>query len=205
MKALTPHNLNSQQARKEWHLLKALLASKPSLDERKDILPFFSKCYDLSLLISYYYPAIRNPDVIAHKFPLGGDFKADLVVGDSKAHEYVLVEFEDASAKSLFSGSRAKRDWSKRFEGAFSQLVDWIYKIEDMRVTDDFSHTFGNRKASFHGLIVIGKGLKLSTSEQARLRWRVEHIMVDSKRVEIKSFDDLLDDMDFWLSKYRNV
>lgn len=205
MKTLNPHIIDPATARKQWHELTALLASKPVLGERNEILPFFGARHDLSLLISYYYPAIRNPDVIAHEFPLGGDFKPDLIVGDSTTKEYLLVEFENASNTSIFSGKTAKRKWAQRFEGAFSQLVDWIWKLEDMRSTSDFSHTFGGSDASFHGLVVIGKDLKLSTSEAARLRWRVAHTMVDSKRIEVKSFDALLADADYWLSTYMHV
>jgi len=205
VKTLTPHIINPLMSRAQWQQLKTLLASNPVLDERKDILPFFSARHDLSLLISYYYPAIRNPDVIAHEFPIGGDFKADLVVGDSTTKQYLLVEFENASSASIFSGRKSKKDWAKRFEGAFSQLVDWMWKLEDMRSTNDFLHTFGDRDASFHGLILIGKDLKHSASEQARLRWRVEHTMVDSKRIEVKSFDALLEDGDYWLSNYLQV
>lgn len=205
MKTLSPHSINPTTARKQWGELSTLLGSKPKLDERSEILPFFSARQDLSLLISYYYPAIRKPNVIAHEFPLGGDFKADLVVGDSKTREYLLVEFEDASNSSIFSGKKAKRDWTRRFEGAFSQLVDWIWKLEDMRSTSDFAHTFGDRDASFHGLIVTGKDLALSPSETARLRWRIEHTMVNSKRIEVKSFNALLEDANYWLSTYMHV
>jgi hypothetical protein len=205
VKMLSPHSIDPAIARKQWGQLTTMLGSKPKLDERKDILPFFSARHDLSLLISYYYPAIRKPDVIAHEFPIGGDFKADLVVGDSTTREYLLVEFEDASSSSIFSGKKAKRDWARRFEGAFSQLVDWIWKLEDMRSTSDFTHTFGGSDASFHGLIVTGKDLKLSPSETARLRWRIEHTMVDSKRIEVKSFDAFLNDADYWLSNYMHV
>lgn len=205
MKTLNPYSINPATARQQWSEFSALIGSKPKLKERSEILPFFSARHDLSLLISYYYPTIRNPDVIAHEFPLGGDFKADLVVGDSTTREYLLVEFEDAADNSIFSGKKAKREWSRRFEGAFSQLVDWIWKLEDMRSTSDFAHTFGGRDASFHGLIMTGKGLTLSQSETARLRWRIEHTMVNSKRIEVKSFDALLDDADYWLRTYMHV
>lgn len=205
MKTLQPHILDPVVARRQWHELEAHLASKPVLDERKDILPFFRTRDDLSLLISFYYPAIRNPDLIAHEFPLGGDFTADLVVGDSTTKEYLLVEFENASSGSIFTGKRAKRNWAPRFEGALSQLIDWIWKLDDLRRTTDFATTFGGSDASFHGLILIGKDLQLSPSEAGRLRWRVEHTMVDSKRIEAKSFDALLADADYWLSAYMHV
>ena len=32
--------------------------------------------------------------------------------------------------------------WAPRFEGAFSQLIDWLWKLEHMRNTGDLEHTF---------------------------------------------------------------
>lgn len=116
------------------------------------------------------------------------------------------MEFENASASGIFQGKKAKRAWSRRFEGAFSQLVDWLWKLEDQRSTSDFEHTFGKRTASFQGLIVVGKGMTLSASEHARLRWRNDRVMIDSKRVEVLTFDEgLMADFDFWLGKYYGV
>lgn len=135
MKLLRSHKFDPAQARKEWHEFVLLLNSKATLDERNDILPFFSARWDLSLLISHYFPAIRQADVLAHEFDIGGDFRADLILGDSTQGTYLLVEFENASASGIFQGKKAKRAWSRRFEGAFSQLVDWLWKLEDQRST----------------------------------------------------------------------
>ena len=202
---MTPRLLHPPVARAEWRDLKTLLASKATLSERADILPFFRSRHDLSLLIGYYFPNIRRPDVFAHEFPLGGDFTPDLVVGDSSARQYVIVQFENAADNSVFTGSRSKKAWAPRFEGAFSQLVDWIWKLDDMRSTQDFIDTFGAADAEFRGLVVIGKDQKHTASEARRLRWRVEHTLVDSKRVDVRSFDQLSDDIDFWLSGYHQI
>jgi len=66
----------------------------------------------LSILISGYFPSIKNADVFAHEYPIYGDFRADLVVGDSSTHNYLLVEFEDGRANSIFKkrkGGKARR------------------------------------------------------------------------------------------------
>jgi hypothetical protein len=47
--------------------------------------------------------------------------------------------------------------------------------------------------------------MNLAPQEQARLRWRIDKVMVDSKAVSCVSFDDLAMDLDFYLSKYHGV
>ena len=72
----------------------------------------FQTRHDLSILISGYFPSIKNADVFAHEYPIYGDFRADLVVGDSSTHNYLLVEFEDGRANSIFKkrkGGKARR------------------------------------------------------------------------------------------------
>lgn len=207
MKRLTPHSLDAVQARHQHGEYLSLLQSKTILSEAKDILPFFRKRNDLSILIGNYFPAIRRADVLAHEFQIYGDFRADLIVGDSKATNYLLVEFEDGSPQSIFgkSSSKATPAWARRFEGAFSQLVDWLWKLEDMRSTVAFEHTFGGRDAKFQGLIVIGKDMTMDAQEQSRLKWRIDKVLVDSKYVSCVSFNDLANDLDFWLRQYHNA
>src|SRR5665213_361022 len=97
MKNLQPHVFDPQNCRTEWNTYKAMLATKPVLSEQNDVLPFFKKSKDLSLLICSYFPKLTMPDHFAHEYELDGDFVADLVVGDAKAHKYLLVEFENGA------------------------------------------------------------------------------------------------------------
>ena len=90
-------------------------------------------------------------------------------------------------------------------EGAYSQLTDWLWKLEDMRSTGDFQNTFGSRRATFQGLIVIGKDMNLSAQEQDRLKWRIEKTKVDSIEISIVSFNELEEHMDAWLKRYYGV
>lgn len=206
MKELKKHLFDANKARSEWNNYDSLLQNNSELAERKDVLPFFKKSHNLSLLIGKYYPnALINPDCFAHEFGIYGDFIADLIVGDSKTHQYVLIEFENGNPNSIFKKptSTGKIDWASRFEGAYSQLIDWLWKLEDMRSTSDFTHTFGNRRAKFHGLIVIGKNMNLASQEQNRLDWRLDKTRIDSKEIAVISFDQLLTDFDDWLKYYR--
>ena len=207
MKNLQRHTLNAQACRAEWNRYSTLLASKATLSEQKDVLPFFKNSKDLSLLICSYFPKIKSPDHFAHEYEIDGDFIADLVVGDSKVNHYLLVEFENGASDSVFKtkGKKATPDWANRFEGAYSQLIDWLWKLEDKRSTADFVNTFGSRRATFQGLIVIGKGMNLSQQEKDRLKWRMDRTMIDSNAISTVSFDELASDLDHWLKTFHGV
>jgi hypothetical protein len=207
MKNLQPHTFHAKNCRVEWNDFDALLRSKSVLSERRDVLPFFKKRYDLSLLICSYFPKIKMPDRFAHEYQIYGDFVADLVVGDSSVHHYLLIEFENGAADSVFKqrGKKSTPDWAPRFEGAYSQLVDWLWKLEDMRSTSDFVNTFGSRRATFQGLIVIGKDMTLSQQEKDRLKWRLDRTMIDSNAISSVSFNGLNADLDHWLRIYHGV
>jgi hypothetical protein len=208
MKPLKSHVFDPSACRREWHDFRNLMTSKSTLSERKDILPFFRKRQNLSLLISNYFPEqIYNSDRVSHEYQIDSHFVADLVVGDSSRKQYVLVEFEEGKANSIFktSGKKATRDWARRLEGAYSQLNDWIWKIEDNRSTSNFPAVFGGSNAKFHGLIIIGKGVSLSPQEEARLDWRMEKALIDSKKVNVVTFDQLLLDLDSFLTRLHHV
>ncbi len=207
MKDLETHRFDGTACRSEWNELSAILAAKPILSEQTDVLPFFKRSINLSLLICSYFPKIKMPDLFAHEYEIDGDFVADLVVGDSKTHNYLLVEFENGAADSVFKqkGKKSTPDWAPRFEGAYSQLIDWLWKFEDKRSTADFLHSFGCRRATFQGLIVIGKGMSLSQREKDRLKWRMDRTMIDSNAISAVSFDELSEDLDHWLKTYHGV
>ncbi|HEV3305730.1 MAG TPA: Shedu immune nuclease family protein [Candidatus Sulfotelmatobacter sp.] len=207
MRPLTSLTFDAKKGRKEWQELDSLLKGKAQLDESKDILPFFKNRSHLSSLASWYFPKLTNTDRIAHEYPIYTDFRADLIVGDSTTHNYVLVEFEDGRPDSIFKKkpTKATPEWAQRFECAFSQLVDWMWKLDDMRSTVDFEHAFGDRQASFHGLIVIGKGVSHTKQESSRLKWRLDKVAVNSNKIQTVTFEELRSDFDTWLKKYHNV
>ena len=207
MKPLRSHVFDPKQCRKEWQDFDGLLNSKVKLDERGDVLPFFKTRHDISILISSYFPNILNPDRIKHEYQIAGDFVADLVVGDSTKHHYLLVEFENGAADSLFKkrGKKATPDWAPRIEGAYSQLTDWLWKLDDLSSTSAFETAFGSRQARFAGLIVAGKGMNLDAQEIKRLRWRVDKTKLNSIGVACVSFEELREDLDSRLKQFHNV
>ncbi|WP_082552353.1 Shedu immune nuclease family protein [Methylobacterium sp. Leaf456] len=206
MRRLARHNLDPAAARVQLTELSNLIATRSVLRERDDVLPFFRTRPDICLMFSYYLPDIKEPDWFAIEFVIYGDFRADLIVGDFNAKRYMLIEFEDGSPNSIFSKKpKTAPAWASRMEGAFSQIVDWYYKLDDMKATNDFANTFGDRDAVFEGLIVTGKDMKLAPQEKARLKWRIENVRVASKKINTISFDEFVEDADFRLRRYHNV
>jgi len=204
MKNLLNHTYNKTDALTQFAEYENLLRNNKTLSERDDVLPFFKRSPDLNLMISYHLPRLRQANCYASEFDIWGDFKADMIVGDRVTHQYLLIEFEDGKPDSIFktNGQKQTPDWSKRFEGAHSQLLDWLWKIEDMRGSRDFVHTFGSSRAKFTGIIITGKGMNLQPQELDRLDWRTSKTIVESTHLMCVSFDELLDNFRHYLKVY---
>src|SRR5262249_38316873 len=153
--------------------LQRWLAKHPQLDERKHILPFFRKRRHLSAFIASYNPESVRFDRLGYEYSLFGDFTCDIAVGDSLTRAYCFSELEDARPASLFvkQGKKATREWSARFDHGFSQIIDWFYKIDDMRKSDDFAARFGARSISCNAILVVGRNHHLQAGERERLEW----------------------------------
>ena len=183
------------QCRKEAEELRDFLVTNRDLQERKQVLPFFKERLQLSAFLGSYHPEIVRYDLVAHELPLFGDFAADLVVGDSKNSAFAFIEFEDASPESIFVKRKATPDWSPRFEHGFSQLVDWFFKLHEQGQTVEFEEKFGSRTIRHLGILVIGRTEHLGKREEHRLRWRQEYVLLNSKQIHCKTFDQLRDDL----------
>ncbi len=83
--------------------------------------------------------------------------------------------------------------------------MDWLWKLEDKRSTAAFANTFGSRRATFQGLIVIGKDMNLAPREHDRLKWRMDRTLIDSNAISTVSFNGLRDDLDHWLKTIYGV
>ena len=186
---------DAEQCRREADELRHLLATNSDLHERKQVLPFFKSRLQLSAFLGSYHPEIVRYDLVAHELPLFGDFVADLVVGDSKNGAFAFIEFEDASPDSVFVKRKATPDWSGRFEHGFSQLVDWFFALHEQGQTVAFEDKFGNRTIRHLGILVIGRSEHLGIQEKQRLRWRQEFVLLNSKQIYCKTFDQLRDDI----------
>jgi hypothetical protein len=144
---------------------------------------------------------------IAFEYPLFGDFTCDLVVGDFVQNTYCFMEFEDASPTSLFiqRGKRATREWSPRFEHGYSQIIDWFYKLDDMRRSDDLLARFGSRSITFSGVLVIGRNQYLKPGERERLAWRKANVVVASRSIECVTFDELVEKLEARLATFLDA
>jgi hypothetical protein len=109
MKSFTALSWDGQRCRREIEQLRALLARRQSLTERQHILPLIRKCVHLSAFLGSYHPGIDRFDRIAFEYELFGDFRCDLVGGDSVKHAYAFIEFEGAGPDSLFKRQGQKR------------------------------------------------------------------------------------------------
>ena len=178
--------------RRELQAFDALLQSKADLSEQKDIQPFFKASKQLTAYMGTFAPSIAVASEICFEYEFFGDFKADILLGSKQEKEFCVVEFEDGKRDTIFKKQKRKNpEWSARFEHAFSQIVDWFYNLEDFKNTQGFSATFGPGHTSFTGLLVMGRSASLDDTQQSRLKWRTDTILIGKHKVSCITFDDL--------------
>jgi hypothetical protein len=195
------------RSRKEFADLRTLLGNNPSLEERKQVLPFFCERSQLSLFCGILGRNLANADLVAWEYDLFGDFACDLVVGDSVKRAFCFIEFEDAGPNSIFErrGKRALRDWSSRFEHGYSQVIDWFYKLDTMTDHPDCEVRFGKRSIDYEGVLVLGRDHDLGPGEAMRLQWRRRHVIVHSRGIRCLTFDELLHELGERLKQFTQV
>lgn len=207
MKQFIELRFNLGDCQRELNEFRQLLDSKSDLSEQNDIRPFFAARPQLSALMGTYAPEVGLADLLAYEFPIIGDFAADVVVGNKRRGAFCLIELEEASTNSIFTSNRNKatREWSRRFEHGFSQLVDWFYALDDLKTTKRFAKDFGYKHARFIGILVVGRSAALSEDDRSRLNWRSERVLVNSHYVHCLTFDDLYEHLAWRLSHYTAV
>jgi hypothetical protein len=178
--------------------LEELLSQKEILSEQEDILPLFRERRHLSAYIGTYHGLLSRPNRVAFEFEMFGEFVADLVVGDYQRGAYVLVEFEDAREDSVFkSRTRHRSHFARQLEEGFSQLVDWMWLLQDQSQTGRFEEMFGERQPDFKPVLMIGRAAHLNTDaqEQRRLNWRSQNVSIGEKPISILTYDRLATDL----------
>jgi hypothetical protein len=207
MKSFIPHAWDPGRCRQEVEQLRALLTKRSTLTERKHVMPLFRKCLHLPAFLGSYHPDIDRFDRIAFEYDLFGDFSCDCVVGDSVKRSYNFVEFEEAGANSLFrrQGKKSTREWSARFDHGYSQIIDWFGKLRDTEKSDDFEARFGARTIDFMGTLVVGRDQFLQAGERQRLDYRRRHVVVDSRKIQCVTYDELLEDLSLRLELYGSA
>jgi hypothetical protein len=137
---------------------------------------------------------VPRADVYKFEFQILGVFKADLVVGNSQRKRFVFVEFESGDKYSLFGPKKTNqmRDWSRRFEHGFGQLVDWAWAIRDAGNTQIFKNAFGCDEFSAEYLLVCGRDSLMDGTEHKRHFWRAENCILGGTQATCLTYDGLL-------------
>jgi hypothetical protein len=99
-------------------------------------------------------------------------------------------------------GAKATKEWSRRFEHGFSQIVDWFCHLDDFKKTDRFHKNFGYGHIDFVGLLLIGRNEGLDADDKRRLRWRTHNVVVDSHFVVCMTYDDLYKELNDGYERY---
>ena len=195
MKAFRSVDLDVDLAGRQLHEFENLLSARDALAEREDILPFFADREQLTTLFGWV-TLTRVCDLVAYEYPLFGDFTTDLCLGNKENRSFALIEFEDGKPGSIFDRrGRSTPYWSRRFETGYNQIIDWFWKLADTRTTQSFRHRFGDNDAGFRGALVIGRDTSLSQEDQQRLDWRSSYVVVESRHIQVITYDQLARDL----------
>jgi hypothetical protein len=148
----------------------------------------------MAALFGMFHPRIAWADRICSEFDVYGDFRCDLAVGEWGRAAYCFIEFEDARKDSIFEKrrTRATREWGKRFDHGYSQIIDWCHKLDGLTPGADLLARFGHYEITFEAILVIGREAHLDPGEKQRLGWRRDKVTVNTKKVICLTFDDLL-------------
>jgi hypothetical protein len=174
-----------------------LLNSKVELEEKADIQPIFKKYPPLILMMADLVGMSgMDIDEVDCEIRLWGDFFCDLGFGSSKINTYCLVELEDAKKNSIFKDKpKSQPKFSDRFEGGISQFIDWFWKIDGQKNNaTEIEHLFSAHNPTIKAILIIGRtGFFRNRTEKSRFKWRSEKTIIDSKKIECLTYDDLLD------------
>jgi hypothetical protein len=183
-----------------------LLRRRGELRERSDILPFFRQRPHLATLLGSYNRNLTSYDRLAFELTLIDEFVADVVIGDPMGQAICLVEFEDARPASIFrQTARRATEWTPRFDHGASQIIDWFWKLDDLRGTSTLARLFGSRSIDATGLLVIGRDSGVTAADRPRLVYRRDKVRVGRRRLYCCTFDELARDLRERLDAFRLV
>jgi hypothetical protein len=186
----------------ELERFRLLLDSKKVIGER-EIQGLFKTSPHLTAYIGTTLGKIGIAKQIAYEFEIMGDYGADIVIGN-REKQFCFVELEDGDPDSVFEkiGKKSTKEWAKRFEHGFSQIVDWFCHLDDFKKTERFHRNFGYGHIDFIGLLLIGRSKWLDGDDVRRLRWRAHHVVVNSHHVFCMTFDDLCKELKEGYERY---
>jgi hypothetical protein len=205
MKMLQPITFDYPLWRQQVEEFRDWLSSKEEMSERSDVLPFFRDRPQMAALFGTFNDRIAVADRIAWEFDIFGDFACDLAVGEWARGAYCFIEFEDARRESVFrrQGSKATREWGSRFDHGYSQIIDWVHKLDGRSPSTDLLARFGRHEINFEAVLVIGRDQHLDYGEKQRLAWRNDNVAVNSKKIYCMTFDELLSQFSVRLATFE--
>jgi hypothetical protein len=196
MNPLSSFEFDIKSCVSELSEFEALLNDKQELGERADILPFFRSHLNLLAYAGSIAPGIASFNRLDPEYTLYGDFRADAIVGDWDKKSFCLIEFEDAKQDSIFrQGGRSTKEWSSRFEHGYSQVVDWLWKVDDFRQSSTARSMFGADAFDFTGMLIIGRDAFLDEMDRVRLDWRTAKSVINSQKIVCLTFDRLASEL----------
>ncbi len=185
------------QLRVELDEFDTFLSSTTHRKERAELAPFFKARKNLVAAIGFTRSDFGFPDRVSTELDLFGDFVCDAASGDSKRKAFLLIEFEDATQRSVLDRAAAPgkiKPWSRRFEHGFSQLIDWAWRLSSESHSSQASRRiFGVNDPSIHFLLIAGRDADLGDDDQARIRWRANNITFGTYRMSFLTFDGVLE------------
>jgi hypothetical protein len=195
VRGFEPITVNFTELSAELNDFKVFLNSATTLKERDQIAPFFKQKKQLVAALGLTSSAIEMPDRVSTELSLFGDFSCDAASGDSVSKAFLLIEFEDATERSVLGNAAPGKvkPWSPRFEHGFSQLVDWAWRLTtENHNSASFRRIFGMNDPTIHLLLIAGRDADLTSDEQARIRWRANSMNLGAYRMSCLTFDGAL-------------
>ncbi|MFL5111534.1 MAG: Shedu anti-phage system protein SduA domain-containing protein [Microvirga sp.] len=194
MRSLEAIEPDPARLRRELDELEQYLSTGAPLKEREHVAPFFKKRAQLAAALGFACNEVQYVDRFAIELGLFGDFACDVASGDSDANAFTLVEFESAEPYTIFARAKpgSVRSWAPRFEHGFSQLVDWVWRLQSEGSGEPLRRIFGNNSPHLHLLLVIGRRADLKEDDYDRLRWRSRNVSVAGYTMSCWTFDDVL-------------
>ncbi len=184
---------NLAQAESQLASFKLWMVDRPYFSERDAVREIAARA-QMACLLGYTI-AMPTPDLIKFEFGIKGLYRADLVVGNDKSREFVLVEFESALDDSLFKGGRNYRSWSPRLEHGFGQVVDWAWSKYSHPVDAVLANAFGGKIVRDCYVVVCGRSPAPGSMEEQRFDFRRSSISLNGVHVRFHTYDHMVDAM----------
>jgi hypothetical protein len=210
MKEFREISCTVNQVKRELESYRKLLVANPALHERKDIKPFFEKSPALCAFLGSFAAEVSWANLLAYEFEIAGDFSADIMLGRRTAQRqaFYMVELEEGCPDSIFrrAGRKSTKEWNRRFEHGFSQLVDWHCALDGQRNTPDFRKDFGQGHAMLQGgLLVIGRSAGLSADDWRRFHWRGDMVQIINHAINCVTYDELYEILNSRVDKFSGI